>query len=234
MNGLVSASDLIELKREFFRLDGASGQLRANVAEAMTKISGIEIQILRLSQNRQEEAISRLRDLKYSEIELEERRNGLLQRYERLALRSPVDGVVFGKRTFNKKSVVRAAEPIMYIVPDWAPLQISVRVEPIDIDQVFPGQPANLRFTSFDQRLTPEVSGTVIRVSAGTVSDDVSGTNYFEAVILPHDAALAELSELQLIPGMPVEAFLRTGDRTPLSFLVRPISDYFHRALREG
>ena len=179
LNGLVSASDLIELKREFFRLDGASGQLRANVAEAMTKISGIEIQILRLSQNRQEEAISRLRDLKYSEIELEERRNGLLQRYERLALRSPVDGVVFGKRTFNKKSVVRAAEPIMYIVPDWAPLQISVRVEPIDIDQVFPGQPANLRFTSFDQRLTPEVSGTVIRVSAGTVSDDVSRHKLF-------------------------------------------------------
>ena len=231
--GLVQASRLLELQREDARLQGEIGNLTALVAEAETRISALEIDGLRLSDSRREEAITRLRDLDFTEIELLERRISLRERISRLDVRAPVPGIIFASRVVAEQSVVQAAEPMMFIVPGDQPLQVSARIDPIDIDQVYPGQDVALMFTTFNRRTTPEIPGTVLRVSADAEMDEATGATYYQAVITPDDAALSAMPDLTLLPGMPVETFLRTEDRTPLSYLTQPLTVYLQRAFRE-
>lgn len=230
---LVQAARLLELQREEARLLGEIGSLTAATAEARTRISGLEIQRLTLYDARREDALTMLRDLSYSEIELEERRLSIVERLARLDVRSPVAGTVFGSKVAAVQSVIQPAEPMMYLVPGDQPLQVSARISPIHIDQVYPGQDVSLMFTTFNRRTTPEVPGTVIRVSPDAATDDVTGETFYEAVILPDEAALRDLAHIILMPGMPVEAFLKTGDRTPLSYMTQPLTVYFQRAFRE-
>ncbi len=231
--GLVPVARMLELQREEARLEGEIGRLAAESAEARAKISGISIEILKLSDRRREDAITRLRDLRYSEIELVERQISLHERLDRMVVRAPVDGIIYGSTIFALKSVVRPADPMMYVVPGDQPLQVSARIDPIHVDQVFPGQAASLRFPTFDQRTTPEIAGRVLRLSADTVVDEVTGATFYEAIVVPAEGALDGLSHLTLLPGMPVEAFLKTRERTPMSYLVQPLANYFNRAFRE-
>jgi HlyD family secretion protein len=103
----------------------------------------------------------------------------------------------------------------------------------VDVDQIYPGQPVNLVFSAFNRRTPPEAQGVIVGVSADARSDDTTGATYFEATIRPDDASLADLGALTLLPGMPVETFIKTQDRTPLSYLLQPVSEYFKRAFRE-
>lgn len=231
--GLVPVARILELQREEARLEGEIGRLIAASAEAKGKISGISIEILKLSDRRREEAITRLRDLRYSEIELVERQISLHERLDRMVVRAPVDGIIYGSNIFALKSVVRPADAMMYVVPGDQPLQVSARIDPIHIDQVFPGQAASLRFPTFDQRTTPEIAGRVVRLSPDTVIDEATGAVFYEAILVPVEGALDEFPELTLRPGMPVEAFLKTRERTPMSYLVQPLANYFNRAFRE-
>ena len=229
---LIQSSRLLGLQREEARLAGEIGRLTSALAEARGAISSIEIEALKLSDSRRETAITELRDLHYGEIELEERRLSLNERLARLDLRAPMDGVVFASRVFALQSVVQAAEPMMYLVPEGRPLQVAARINPSDIDQVYAGQQVSLQFTTFSRRITPEIRGDVIRVPPDANSDDVTGTSFYEAVIAPDVDALAELSDVRLLPGMPVEVFLKTEDRTPLTYLTQPLAIYFNRAFR--
>ncbi|RMA42336.1 HlyD family type I secretion periplasmic adaptor subunit [Rhodophyticola porphyridii] len=231
--GLVQGPRLSELLREEARLQGEIGNLTALVAEAETRISGLVIESLRLADQRREEAITRLRDLGFSRIELQERRISLRERIARLDVRAPVPGVVFASSVFAEQSVVQAAQPMMYIVPGDQPLQVAARIDPIDIDQVYPGQDVALMFTTFNRRTTPEVPGTVLRVSADAETDEARGVTYYQAIIVPDEDTIAATPDLALLPGMPVETFLKTEDRAPLSYLTHPLTVYFQRAFRE-
>jgi HlyD family secretion protein len=231
--GLVQSGRLLELQREEARLLGEIGNLTARAAEAETRRSALSIEILKLTSRHREEAITRLRDIGYSQIELEERRLSLNERIARLAVRAPVGGVVFKSRVAALQSVVQPGEPILYLVPGDQPLQVSARIDPIDVDQVFPGQDVALMFTAFNRRTTPEVPGHVLRVSADAETDETTGASYYQAILLPNPEAIAALEGMTLLPGMPVEAFLKTGNRTPLSYLTQPLTVYFQRAFRE-
>lgn len=231
--GLVQGQRLSELQREEARLQGEIGNLTALVAEAETRISGLAIESLRLDERRREEAISQLRDLGFSRIELQERSLNLREQIARLDVRTPVSGVVFASAVVAEQSVVRSAEPMMYIVPGGQPLQVSAKIDPIDIDQVRPGQEVALMFTTFNRNTTPEIPGTVLHVSADAETDEARGTTFYQAVIIPDEEVLAGLPELVLLPGMPVETFLKTENRTPLSYLMHPLTVYFQRAFRE-
>lgn len=231
--GLIPAARVLELRREEARLTGEIGNLTARIAEARGRIAAINIEVIKLTDQRREQAIEMLRDLRFSEIDLTQRRLRLYEQLSRLDVRAPVAGTVFGTRVFALQSVVQPAEAMMYIVPGDQPLQVSARIDPIHIDQVFPGQPVTLRFSTFDQRTTPEINGLVERVSADTVTDEATGAQFYEAILQPDAAELAALPNVELLPGMPVEAFLRTRDRTPLSYLTQPLTSYFNRAFRE-
>ena len=231
--GLVQVTRLLELQRAEARLQGEIGGIISTVAEARTRISALEIEKLKLGGTRREEAISNLRDIQFSEIELQERRISLTERLARLDVRAAVAGTVFGSQVFAVRAVVQPAEPMMYLVPGDQPLQVSARISPIDVDQVYAGQGVSLMFTTFSRRTTPEVPGRVLRVSADAETDEATGATYYEAVLQPDSVALLKLDEITLLPGMPVEAFLKTEDRTPLSYLTQPLTVYFNRAFRE-
>jgi len=129
--------------------------------------------------------------------------------------------------------VINAGEPIMLIVPQADMLIVEARVTPNDIDQLVVGQNAVLRFSGLNQQTTPELNGQVNRISADTIQDQRTGGSYFLVRITLPEPEVARLGAIKLMPGMPVEAFIHTGERTMLSYLVKPIVDQAYRAFRE-
>ncbi|WP_281826616.1 HlyD family type I secretion periplasmic adaptor subunit [Jannaschia rubra] len=231
--GLAQAPRVLNLQREEAALLGQAGEFTATVAELRGRTTEIDLEILKLRTQAREGAITELRDLQFRQIELAEQYRAILQRMSRLDITAPVDGVVYDMQVFAERSVIRAAEPVLYLVPQDRPLVIQTRVDPIHIDQVFPGQPATLRLPTFDARTTPELFGSIVRVSPDAFTDEQTGATYYQAEVLPDEGEIDRLGDLVLLPGMPVEAYLRTDDRSPMAYLVKPLADYFNRAFRE-
>lgn len=231
--GLTPASRVSALERETIGLRGDIGRLEAELARLGGQVAATEIEILRLTASRQEEAITLLQDQQVREAELAERRIALSERLARLEIRAPVDGIVWGSQVFAEQSVIQPAEPVMYIVPQNAPLLVAARVDATQIDQLYIGQAALLRFPAFNQRLTPELRGTVTNISADVFTDEASGYSFYRAELLPDPGELERLNGQPLVPGMPVETLIRTSERSPLSYLTKPLTDYFTKAFRE-
>ncbi|MEO9895850.1 MAG: HlyD family type I secretion periplasmic adaptor subunit [Paracoccaceae bacterium] len=233
--GLAPASTVLALQRQSASLGGQLGELAASRAQAQERITELEIQELSLTTQRREEAITTLRDLRYRELEFVEQRSSLIADIERQLIRAPVSGIVYGLRVQTMRSVIRGADPVLYLVPQDRPLVIAARVDPIHIDQIVTGQAVNLRFSALDQRTTPELEGKVTLVSADAFEDEQVGVSYYRAEIILNPGEVEKLTNGQiLIPGMPVEAFIRTADRSPLGYLIKPLADYFNRAFRES
>ena len=233
--GLAQASRVLALQRSQAELSGDVGDLIAKQAESEGRITELDIQIEGLETTRREDAISRLRDQQYRTLELEERAGALIEKLMRMDIRAPVSGIVYGLSVFTPRSVIRPADPVMFLIPQDRPLVITVQVPPIDIDQVYVGQNAVLRFSALDQRTTPELFGKVTKVSPDAFQDDASRMSYYRAEILLNEGETDRLpANVTLIPGMPVEAFIRTQDRTPLAYLIKPLADYFAKAFREN
>ncbi|MHA1529924.1 MAG: HlyD family type I secretion periplasmic adaptor subunit, partial [Alphaproteobacteria bacterium] len=231
--GLAQASRVLSLEREAARLKGQRGQVVAQAAQLKGQISELEIELLRLGASRREEAITKLRDLGFRELELKERRIALIERLSRLDVRAPLAGVVLDMTVFALKSVVRPAEPMLYVVPSDSELVVDAQIDPINIDSVRPGQEAVLRFSAFNTRTTPELFGTVSMVSPDAFVDEATQRSYYRAEVLLAEGELLKLEDQALIAGMPVEVFIQTGERTPFNYLLKPITDYFNRAVRE-
>lgn len=233
--GLAQSSRVLNLQREGARLAGQVGELTASRAQALERIAELEIEELQLYAQRREDAITRLRDFQFNERELSERREALLQQLDRMEIRAPVAGIVYDLRVFGRRSVIRPADPVLFLVPQNRPLIIEARVNPINIDEVYTGQEVLLRFAAFDMRDTPDLYGSVIQVSADAFVDEQSGASFYRAEIQLSEEEAAKLAEGQvLVPGMPVDAFIRTEDRTPAKYLMSPITRYFERAFRDG
>lgn len=232
--GLSSASSVLSLRREASRLNGRIGELSAAKAETEGRMTEIDVQILNLHSQRREEAITELRDTTYRELEMAERRSALRAQLSRLEIRAPVSGVVYNLTVFGPGSVVRPAEAVLAIVPQDRPLVVSANVEPIDVDEVYPGQEVSLRFPSFSQRTTPELNGHITQVSADAFLEERTGLSFYRVEIVLDPDEIGRLEGEAILPGMPVQAFARTRDRTPLSYLMSPLTSYFTKAFRES
>ncbi|TLP68936.1 HlyD family type I secretion periplasmic adaptor subunit [Parasedimentitalea maritima] len=233
--GLAQASTVLNLRRTSADLQGSLGELIASEAQAEGRITEIEIEVLKLGTGRREAAITQLRDLRYQELELAETRRSLLEQLQRLDIRAPVSGIVYGLQVHTPRSVIRAAEPVLYLVPQDRPLVVAAQVDPIHVDEVYVGQPVTLRFSTLDQRETPDLFGTVMLLSADAFEDEASRMSYYRAEITLNDGELEKLPEgIVLLPGMPVESYIRTADHSPLSYLVKPLAAYFLKAFRES
>lgn len=230
--GLAQASRVSSLQREQARLLGEIGNLKATAAQLRGQIAALDIQKLKLTSTMREEANTTLSDLQYREIELAERRLSLRETLSRMEIRSPVSGVVYDSQIFALQAVVSPAAPIMYVIPQDQPLVVSARIDSINIDQVQIGQEASLRFVAFEQRTTPELFGQVSRISADVFTDETTGQSFYRAELLPGENELEKLNGQKLLPGMPVEAFIRTAERSPISYLTKPLTDYFNKAFR--
>jgi HlyD family secretion protein len=230
---LVQLNRLTSLEREEARLQGERGQLIAAAAEAKGKIAETELQILQVDQQATSDVAKELRETDSKIGEYVERKVTAEDQLKRTDIRSPQDGVVFQSTANTVGGVVTAGDPIMLIVPESDNLLVEAKVEPRDIDQVQTGQPVVLRFSAFNMRTTPEINGTVVRVGADTTADQRTGQSYYLVRIAMTADEIKRLGDVRLTPGMPVEAFIQTGERTMIAYLVKPLRDQLMRAFRE-
>jgi len=230
---LVQLTRLTALEREKARLDGERAQLVAATAQAKGKIAEIQLQIIQVDQDLSSDVAKELREIEGKIGEFVERRVTAEDQLKRIDIRAPQDGTVFQSAVHTVGGVINAGDPIMLIVPAADNLTVEARINPQDIDQVQLGQSAVLRFTAFNARTTPEINGAVARVSADTTTDQRTGQSYYLVRIAMPPAEIARLGEVRLVPGMPVEAFIQTGERTVISYLVKPLHDQLMRAMKE-
>ena len=230
---LVPLARLTALQRESARIEGERGQLMSSIAETKGKIGEAQLQILRLDQDFRTDVVKELGENRAKEAELVERNVAARDQLDRIEIRSPTQGVIQQLSVHTIGGVIRAGDAIMEVVPDLDDLQIEARLPPNDIDQVRMGQNAFVRFTAFNQRTTPQLSGTVSYVSPDTSRDQQTNTPYFSVRIGLSEAERRRLAGLQLVPGMPAEVFMQTGSRTMLSYLFKPIGDQMRRAFVE-
>lgn len=230
---LVQINRLTLLEREAARLKGELAQSIASTAQVRGKVSEIELQILQIDQELSSEVAKELREIDGKIGEFIERKVTAEDQLKRVDIRSPQDGVVHQLNVHTVGGVVSAADPVMLIVPEADMLMVEAKISPTDIDQLYIGQTANLRFSAFNQRTTPEISGKVSRISADVTPDQRTGQNFYTVRLLITPEELARLGNVRLVPGMPAEVFARTYDRSILSYLVKPLSDQVARAFRE-
>lgn len=229
--GLIQVAQQRDLARQKARNEGAKGELMARMAETENEISEVRIKLLSLDQNHRKEAQTEIVALEAKVAELREREVAARDRLTRMEVRAPVDGLIYDMQIHTIGGIVGAGATVMSVVPDSEEMSVEIQVPPADIDRIAPGQPARMRFTAFNQRTTPEFHGTVDVVAAATATDRATGRPYYLATITPAD--LLALGSRKLMPGMPVEVYVQTEERSALSYLAKPFTDQMMRAFRE-
>lgn len=223
------------IQRDAARLQGEEGMLIAQIAQARGKIAEIRLQIEQIDQDTRAEAVKELRDIEAKFAEFTERRVAAEDQLRRVDLRAPRAGVVHELSTHTVGGVIAQGETLMQIVPQDDDLVIEAKLPPADIDSVFVGQRAYVRFPAFNQKTTPELPARVIRVGADVSREQTqAGSMPFYLVrVAVEDADMAQIGGLKLVAGMPVEVHFSTGERTILSYLMKPLTDQFAKALKE-
>jgi HlyD family secretion protein len=230
---LVQISRLTVLERDAARLNGERAQFVASRAQAKGKITETELQIIQVDKDLVSDVSKDLRETNDKIGEFVERKVTAEDQLRRTDIRAPQDGMVLQSTVHTVGGVITAGDAIMMIVPQADALAVEAKVNPQDIDKLQIGQKTLLRLSAFNQRTTPELNGVVSRVSPDVTTDQRTGQSYYTIrVTMPPDE-IARLGESKLIPGMPAEAFVQTGDRTMLSYLIKPLSDQLMRAFRE-
>jgi HlyD family secretion protein len=230
---LVQLTRLTTLERDAARLAGERAQYIAARAQAKGKITETELQIIQVDKDMLAEVSKDLRETNDKIGEFVERKVTAEDQLRRIDIRAPQDGMVLQSTVHTVGGVITAGDAIMMIVPQADALSVEAKVNPQDIDKLQTGQKTLLRLSAFNQRTTPEINGVVTRISADVTTDQRTGQSYYTIrVSMPPDE-VKRLGDVKIIPGMPVEAFVQTGDRTMLSYLMKPLSDQFMRSFRE-
>jgi len=230
---LVQISRLTTLERDAARLSGERAQYIASRAQAKGKITETELQIIQVDKDMVSEVSKDLRETNDKIGEMIERKVAAEDQLRRVDICAPQDGMVLQSTVHTVGGVVTAGDALMLIVPQADDLQVEAKVNPVDIDKLQIGQKTLLRLSAFNQRTTPELNGVVSRVSPDVTTDQRTGQSYYTIRVSLPAEEIARLGDSRIIPGMPVEAFVQTGDRTMLSYLMKPLHDQFMRAFRE-
>ncbi len=231
--GLIENVRVYNADREAARLLGSRGEVEAGIARANATMSEIRLQIIAIDQTSRTEAQRELTAVEAKISELTDRRIAVEDRLSRTDIRAPLAGYVNELSVHTIGGVITPAERLITLVPDNAALRIEAKLSPADIDQVAVGQPARLLFSAFNRNTTPEIPGRVVHVSPATTKDTVTGDIYYVADVEIAAADMAELGGRKLVPGMPVEVYISTDQRTALSYLTKPFIDQVKRAFRE-
>lgn len=232
--GLVTISRKNELERTAVDMQGSIGALQASIAQAEARITEAQEQRIQLGQTRRAEAGTQLAQINTALNEQRIRSVSATNTQDKSTVRASYAGVVDKLAFAAIGDVVRAAEPIMEIVPDNDNLIVEAAISPADIEQVRKGQPARIRFSSLNSTATPEIEGKVILVAADQSTSEDGKTSYFPVRVEISPASLKAWPELKLRAGMPAEIFIETGSRTMLSYLTKPLRDQLARAFRDN
>jgi len=230
---LMPITKLTQLEREATRLEGERGRLIATISQVKGKISETELQIIQIDRDLSSEVGKELRETDSKIGEFVERKVAAEDQLKRIEIRAPQEGTVHQSTVHTVGGVIAAGDPIMLIVPEADSLIVEAKIAPQEIDQLWIGQNAVLRFSAFNQQTTPEINGTLNRLSPDTITDQRTGLSFYTARIAVPAEEIARLGSVKLMPGMPVEVFLQTGERKVLSYIMKPLRDQFARAFRE-
>jgi HlyD family secretion protein len=230
---LVPMNRLTALERDTARLEGERSQLSGTIAQSKGKIAEIALQIIQVDQDLRTEVGKDLIEAQSKIAEVAERKTAAVDQLNRIDIRAPQSGRVHQLSVHTVGGVIQPGEPIMMIVPDADALAVEVKIAPRDIEQVYVGQTASMRFAAFDQKTTPGIEGEVSMVSAETTQDQRTGTSYYTARVQLAPEQVAKMGDAKLMPGMPVDVFIKTPGRTALSYLIKPLRDQAERAFKE-
>ncbi|MBB3917415.1 MULTISPECIES: HlyD family type I secretion periplasmic adaptor subunit [Rhizobium] len=231
--GLVTLQRLNQLKRARADLQGNSGQEIAAKAEAEGKAIEIDRQSIQLDEDRRSEIAKDLTDVEAQIAEYEERRGTALDQLHRLEITAPLSGRVHELAVHTVNGVIDPGQTLMLVVPENDDLTVEAKVATRDIDQIHVSQSVDVRFSAFDQRTTPDVSGEITSIAPDIVRDERTGISYYPIRVKPKAESLAKLKSIKLYPGMPAEVFIKIGDRTVISYLTKPLSDQMQHVFRE-
>lgn len=232
-SGLVKSDELFELKMHLAELQAQKSQLQADAAALTGQITQLEIDLQSVVQQFNADAEAELQSITSQEAEETARADALRERVKDLEIRAPIAGVVLGMQVTRPRTVVRAAEPLMYVIPENGPFLVDTKVPVTDIDEVFIDQSVNLVLNRDKSGQAQEMTGSVFRVSADVLQDDRTGAPYYLVSISISASSIKALNGVDLQPGMPVTAYLGTTSHTPLEYLLKPYIDYFRNAFRE-
>lgn len=230
--GLAKASELRGLRRQMVRIEGTIGDLVARVAEAQGQISELNVRLMSVDQTSKTELQKEIVAVESRLTELEQRALQLTDRLDRTVVKAPESGTVYDLQAHTIGGVVAPGQVIMAIVPQDSELNVHVKVAPTEIDRIFVGQVARMRFTAFNRQTTPEIVGAVDVIPAATVVDKATNLPFYKTSVTFTPDDFGDLAT-KLTPGMPVEVYIETEERTVISFLSKPFTDQISRAFRE-
>jgi HlyD family secretion protein len=232
--GLTQLSRINPQRLNLAQLEGQAGEIKAQIARARGRITEIGVQIAQVDRTVLNEVTKDLREASEKIADLHERRNAAEAKLRRVEVRAPIAGTIHQMSVFTIGGVVAPAETLMQIVPEDEKLLIESRIDPAFIDQVSVGQPALVRFSSFDQRQTPELAGRVIFVSADLEQDPQKQVPpYFRSRVELNPGETEKLVDQRITSGLPAEVHMQTRERTILSYLMKPMTDQISRTFRE-
>jgi HlyD family type I secretion membrane fusion protein len=233
LKGLVLATEVTILKRDRAELIGDRGGLVSQIAQAHETISERRLHIIQIEDEFRSAVLEDLQAVRARIAHLHEEQIAALDKLRRVEIRAPRTGYIHQLNVHTVGGVVGAGETLMLIVPREDVLIVEAQLQPTDVDQVQPGQAAIIRLPAFNQRTTPELMSHVTTISADLTRDEVTGANYYLAQLLIGERELTKLEDKKLVPGMPVEAFIQTGERTILSYLLKPMTDHIAHVFKE-
>lgn len=232
--GLGDNQRLRELERQVLQYEGDNAEFQANMAQLRSQISENRMQKETTQQEFQAEVGEQLRNAQSQIAEAEERITSLTDQVNRTVVSAPVSGTIVGQQVHTVGAVIRPGDPIMDVVPSNDGFVVEARVPTRDIDNLFLGQLAEIRFSAFNQRLTNIIDGEIIHISADSFEDEATGQRYYKTRIRVTESGREDMTEqMQLLSGMPAEVMIRTGERTFASYIAKPVTDMLARAIRE-
>ncbi|NRA87910.1 MAG: HlyD family type I secretion periplasmic adaptor subunit, partial [Rhizobiales bacterium] len=231
--GHLAKSQVQLKKKESLQIEGEIAERLHEIARIKTSNGETEIQILQINQDYLEKTLSELKQMDSQIQELKQQKIAAVSQLNRIEITTPISGIVHNSQIHTNGGVVTPATPLMQIIPQNKNLIIETKLEPINIDQVYLGQSASVRLSAFNQKTTPELTGTIKNISANVIQDQTTGALYYQVIVHISEAELSKITELKLIPGMPAEVFIKTKDRTALNYLIKPFGDQLNRAFRE-
>jgi len=231
--GLAEESRVLALQRSEADLLGQIAEHQSELARIRNSIRDTELEKLQTENQFQQEVVTELAEATRQIEELRQQIISTDKQLDRVDIRAPTDGIVHEMQIVTLGGVVAPGATVLQIIPRDQGVEFETRVDPTSIDQVYVGQTAKVNLSALNQRTTPELWGTVASTSASSIVDPTSGIPYFRVMLEIDDSELARIGDVPLVPGMPVAAFIQTGERTVLSYLIRPLVDHIEKAFRE-
>jgi membrane fusion protein, epimerase transport system len=232
-DGFISKVRILTLERSLADVESRLGEHEADIAAARGRVSELQLRAENLRTTMMQEAAAEMQRTTVQILDLRERLRPFQDAANRQRIAAPIAGEVVGLKFTTVGAVIGPRDPILDVVPDNIELIIEGRIRPEDINYVMVGAEADVRLTSFRQRITPTVTGSVIYVSADRMEDKADRMVYYVVHVRVTPDALAKAGDLKLQAGMPAEVFIKTAARSALLYVLDPITGFLQRSLRE-